>query len=293
MHNWRFLNRGEARRLNFLNRSPSSVSTMMLPGLIAALAIAGLLKLGVLQPLENIAYSQGFQLRGAVPWDDRVVVIAIDNASLKALGRFPWPRHKYTELLKLLTDGAASTVVLDILLTEPSPEDQALAAAMINHGRVVLPRAWDFNGSPLQATPTLRQAALIEGHIHQRPDGDGLVRTLEPQLENVPMLGIATAQVYSLVRDPVEIPDLNQTLWLNWAGSVANIPTYSYADVLKARIAPRVFENKIVIVGVTASGFDALQTPFNRNPSTTNVYLHATATHNILQQNFLHVPSEN
>ncbi len=265
----------------------------MLPGIVAALAIVGLLKLGVLQPLENIAYGQLFQLRGAISWDERVVVVAIDNASLKALGRFPWSRQKYTELLKLLTHGAASTVVLDILLTEPSSEDKALAEAMIEQGRVVLPRAWDFNGAPLQATPTLRQAALIEGHIHQRQDGDGLVRTLEPQLENVPMLGVAAAQVYSLVREPVQLPDLSQLVWLNWAGSVANIPTYSYADILQARIAPHVFENKIVVIGVTASGFDALQTPFNRNPSTTNVYLHATAINNLLQQNFLRVPSEN
>jgi signal transduction histidine kinase/CHASE2 domain-containing sensor protein len=264
-----------------------------LPGIIAALAIASLLKLGVLQPLENIAYSQLFQLRGAIPWDNRVVVIAIDDASLKALGRFPWPRQKYTQLLKLLTHGAASTVVLDILLTEPSPDDGALAAAMIEQGRVVLPLAWDFNGAPLQATPTLQQAALAEGHIHQRQDGDGLVRTLEPQLDKVPMLGIAAAQVYSLVREPVQLPDLNQPLWLNWAGAIANIPTYSYADVLQARIPPQVFENKIVVIGITASGFDALQTPFNRNPSTTNVYLHATAINNLLQQNFLRIPPEN
>jgi signal transduction histidine kinase len=264
----------------------------MLPGIVAALAIAGLLKLGVLQPLENIAYSHLFQLRGAIPWDDRVVIVAIDDDSLKALGRFPWPRQRYTELLKLLTQASASTVVLDLLLTEPSSDDVALAAAMVKQGRVVLPQAWDFNGAPLQATPTLRQAALVEGHI-QRQDADGLVRSIEPQLENVPMLGIAAAQVYSLVREPVQIPDLNQTLWLNWAGSVANIPTYSYADVLQARIVPQVFENKIVVVGVTASGFDTLQTPFNHNPPTTNVYLHATTINNLLQQNFLRVPSEN
>jgi signal transduction histidine kinase/CHASE2 domain-containing sensor protein len=290
MQNWRFLGQ-------LLNRGAIQDGwkkwrgSTVLPGIIAALAIAILLHLGALQPLENIAYSQLFQLRGATTWDDRVVVVAIDNPSLSALGRFPWSRQRYTQLLKIMTQGAASTVVMDILLPEPSPDDLELAAAMTEQGRVVLPKAWDVNGVTLQATPVLQRAALTEGHIHQHQDSDGLVRTLEPQLQNTPTLAIAAAQVYSLVREPVVLPALDRPLWLNWAGSVAGVPTYSYLDVLQDKIPPESFENKIVVVGITAAGFDALQTPFNRNPATTNVYFHATAINNLLQQNFLHIPS--
>jgi CHASE2 domain-containing sensor protein len=259
MQNWRiprqFLNRGAAqagwKRLQ---------GGKLLPGVLAALAIVALLQIGILQPLENIAYNKLFQLRGAIPWDDRVVVVAIDDPSLTALGRFPWSRQRYTQLLKVLTQGAASTVVLDVLLPESSPEDLELAAAMTEQGRVVLPKAWDLNGMPLQATPVLQQAALTEGHIHQRQDRDGLVKTLEPQLQNTPMLAIAAAQVYSLVREPVSLPALDRPLWLNWSGSVAGVPTYSYLEVLQDKIPPETFENKIVVVGITAEGFDALQT---------------------------------
>jgi signal transduction histidine kinase/CHASE2 domain-containing sensor protein len=291
MRNWRFL-RQVLSRGTVQDGWKKLRGGRVLPGVVAALAIAALLHLGVLQPLENIAYSQLFQLRGAMPWDDRVVVVAIDNPSLSALGRFPWSRQRYTQLLKIMTQAAASTVVLDVLLPEPSPEDLELAAAMTEQGRVVLPKAWDINGVPLQATPVLQRAALTEGHIHQRQDSDGLVRTLEPQLQNTPMLAIAAAQVFSLVREPVLLPALDRPLWLNWAGAVAGVPTYSYLDVLQDKIPPEEFENKIVVVGITAAGFDALQTPFNRNPPTTNVYFHATAINNLLQQNFLQVPAQ-
>jgi signal transduction histidine kinase len=287
MQNWRFLNGGAAKTRKLWKKWRGDT---LLPGVVAALAIASLVQLSVLQPLEDIAYSQLFQLRGAIPWAEQVVVVAIDNPSLTALGRFPWARQRYTQLLKILTQGGASTVVLDILLPETSDDDVELAAAMTEQGRVVLPLAWDSNGVLLQATPLLRQSALIEGHIHHQQDSDGLVRTLEPQLHNVPMLAIAAAQVYSLVREPVVLPALDRPLWLNWSGPVAGVPTYSYLDVLQGKIPPETFENKIVVVGITASGFDALQTPFNRNPSTTNVYFHATAINNLLQQNFLSVP---
>ncbi|MFE1745425.1 hypothetical protein [Coleofasciculus sp. H7-2] len=39
--------------------------------------------LGIWQPLEHLAYRGLFRLRGAMPWDQRVVLIDIDDAFFK------------------------------------------------------------------------------------------------------------------------------------------------------------------------------------------------------------------
>ncbi len=91
--------------------------------------------------LENYAYDVAFGLRSpAVPSD--VVIIAIDDESLRPerLGRFPWPRRYYADLLELLSE--AKVVGFDVLFTEPDRNDPQgdarFARAVQNHGRVVL-----------------------------------------------------------------------------------------------------------------------------------------------------------
>lgn len=265
----------------------------LLSGFCTALVVMGLLKLGVWQPLENIAYTVLFQIRGPTTWDDRVVVVAIDEASLDALGRFPWSRQRYAELLDRLTDANASTVAFNLILSEPSPDDRELADAMIRQGRVVLAEAWDQQGVPLPPTDSLQQAAIVLGHISQPQTAiDGVTRNVEFQVQDIPTLGLAAVQVYSFVQEAVPLPDPAPLLWVNWSGSTAQIPTYSYAEVLQGKIPAETFQDKIVLVGVTAAGLDPLQTPFDRNPPTTSVYLHATVVNNLLQRNFLWVPDD-
>jgi len=74
----------------------------LLPGSIAALAIALLLQFGAFWSIDQIAaYTSLFQLRGEQPWDDRIVLVAIDDASLRQLGRFPWFGQKQAVTMPL------------------------------------------------------------------------------------------------------------------------------------------------------------------------------------------------
>jgi signal transduction histidine kinase/CheY-like chemotaxis protein len=259
----------------------------LLPGAISAAAIALLLRLGALQSLEHIAYRHLFQARGSIPWDDRIVLVTIDDASLKQLGRFPWSRRYYTQLLNALSNGEPSVVAIDLLWPESSAEDAKLAQAMIQQGRVVLAEAWDPTGAPLMPTPVLTAAAIATGHALKREDPDGLVRQVALQIHERPILGVAALQAYSLVQAPVELPHLEQPLWINWVSPASQLQSYSFVDVVQGKIPAQAFRNKIVLVGVTAAGLDPLVTPFDRNPPTGSVYLHATVIHNLLRQNSL------
>jgi adenylate cyclase len=59
----------------------------------------------------------------AAPRDD-IVIVDIDDASLRALGRWPWPRDRLAQLVEtLLDDDHAAALGIDLVLAEP--DDQA------------------------------------------------------------------------------------------------------------------------------------------------------------------------
>ena len=259
-----------------------------LPGGVTAAAIAFLLWLGSFQSLEQIAYRHLFQARGSMPWDDRVVLVAIDDASLKKLGRFPWSRRYYTQLLNILSADESSIVAMDLIWSEPSSEDAQLAEAMTQQGRVVLAQAWDKTGAPLLPVSALAAAAIATGHTLKREDSDGVVRQVDLQIHGELALGVAAVQAYSMVQTSVALPNLDAPYWVNWISPASQLPSYSFADVIQGKVSAQSFRNKIVLVGVTAAGLDPLVTPFDRNPPTGSVYLHATVIHNLLHQSSLH-----
>jgi diguanylate cyclase (GGDEF)-like protein len=256
-------------------------------GGMTAVFVAGLSALGTWQPLEQLAYRTLFKLRGPIPWDDRVAIIAIDEASLRTLGRYPWGREEYAKLLDVLSQAGSSVVAFDILFPEPSPADAQLAAAMDRHGRVVLSMVWDEGTTPLLPTPQLRESALEEGHVRTYADSDGITRYIESYSFDVPALYIAVAKAYSLTAELVKLPKLDEPLWINWLGPTQLAPEYSFADVVQGKVPGAAFKNKIVLVGATATGLDPLHTPFNLNPAASGVHLHATALSNLLQENYL------
>ncbi|NMF81766.1 CHASE2 domain-containing protein [Nodosilinea sp. P-1105] len=259
----------------------------LLPGTIAAIAIALLLQGQAFQPLEQMAYRHLFELRGSMPLDERLAVIAIDDASLRELGRFPWPRHYYAQLLDRLTHQQASVVVITLLWSEPSDDDAQLAQALQRQGVTVLAQAWDTENTALVPVPELEQAAIAVGHIMRREDTDGIVRSLPPLWQGQPALALSAIQSYGLVSGQVTLPSVEQPLGLNWVGSATEFTPYSFVDVLEGRIPATALQDKIVVVGATAAGLDPLITPFDRNPPTSGVYLQATAIHNLLQNNAL------
>ncbi len=266
-----------------------------LPGSVAAIVAAILFLLGVLQPLELQVSNTLFRWRGNIPWDPRIVVVAIDDTSLAELGEFPLSRQVYARLLYQLTDAQAAIVVFNLVFSETTPDDQILAEAMLQNGRVVLAQAWDYSGMPLLPTSRLDKSAFTTGHILNRPDADGISRKISPIMQEIPSLSVAATTAFSLAghpgNAPVFPPPTQQFLWLNWLGSSAHLPASSLVQVLRGNVPLDYFRDKLVIVGVTAAGVDRVYTPFDRIPPSSGVHLLATAIDNLLQNRPLHVPS--
>ncbi len=68
--------------------------------------------------LERKAYDMGVQASSRVP-SDRIAVIAIDDASIANLGRWPWSRDKLARMIDLLAAAKAKVIGNTVLLSEP------------------------------------------------------------------------------------------------------------------------------------------------------------------------------
>jgi EAL domain-containing protein (putative c-di-GMP-specific phosphodiesterase class I)/CHASE2 domain-containing sensor protein len=69
-----------------------------------------------------------------------IVLVKIDDQSLRAVGRWPWPRRYQAQLVDRLTNAGANRIFFDILFdghSNPS-DDAAFAGALKRSGRVVL-----------------------------------------------------------------------------------------------------------------------------------------------------------
>ena len=257
-----------------------------LPTIFAIIVIIPMVYLGFLQTIEFCAYNSFTSWRGDRPWDERVIIIAIDDKSLSKIGRFPWTRNLYVQLIQKLELTEASIVGFDILWSESTSADQQLAAAISRYQKVVLAMAWDKSGQPLLPIAPINNVGVAVGHILKREDVDGVVRQVDLQIRNIPTFAVSILQAYDLITaSNTLLPDLDQTLTINWTKRVKDIPQVSFSDVIDGKIPASTFRNKIVLVGVTASGIDDLVTPLDRNPPASGVHLHAMVLQNLLQKN--------
>lgn len=220
------------------------------------------------------------------PTPDDVVIIRIDDQSIQALGRWPWPRSVHATLIEQLGTAAPKSILLNLLLSEPSEDprqDDVLAQAMARSGRVVLPvspsaltageslpTATEGAGA-LLPLPALRAQAVL-GHSDVDIDPDGVVRSMHlkagPVLASHPHLALAMLQAagerpitgLDIQRAPSQSAPLpigwqrDERAHLRYGGPHRWVPSVSYASVLRGDVPLAMFQRKHVLIGVTALG---------------------------------------
>jgi signal transduction histidine kinase/CheY-like chemotaxis protein/CHASE2 domain-containing sensor protein len=256
-------------------------SWRFLPGLVAAVLTILFLRLGVWDPFERLAYRQTFRLRGIRALDSRIVVVAIDNDSLRKMGEFPWQSSRYLELLKKLRQPNPRVVGF----TFPFNYDNATDAAM-SDGHTVVMADWDNRGIPTKSSSALRKKTLV-GHVYSSEDFDGITRSIPLQRNNQYAFGLEVVKAAQYNEKAADLKSLPDNLLINWGSSAPAITTYSVANVMRPDFNSKLLSNKIVLVGVTAKGIDQVGTPFDRHSSGSGVYLQATVIDNLLQNNNL------
>jgi diguanylate cyclase (GGDEF)-like protein/PAS domain S-box-containing protein len=140
--------------------------------------------LGWLAPVERAVVDLLMVLLHRPPRED-VVIVAIDEGSLAAHGRWPWPRRLQAELVERIAEAGPRALGIVLLLSEADPGDPEgdarLVAAVARAERVVLPvHAGPASpaGPPVEwlPFPPLTRAAAGLGHVEPLVEPDGIVR---------------------------------------------------------------------------------------------------------------------
>lgn len=246
---------------------------------------------GGLSRIDNILYDTAQLHVGRSISDDDVVVVAIDEQSLSALGRWPWSRRLHAQVIdRLLADGAR-VIGMDVMFTELQQDDAGadhlLAQAMARAGNVVLPVVIEQvrrNGQLIETLPLpeLSTQAAALGHVHAQLDEDGIARSMMlwsgvgqavwPHFAQA-MRTVAAQQPDSRLVPPLaglhdprpaEVPLLvgHMHRYIDFSTGQQQLPSLSFVQVLRGEFVPGTFRGKWVLVGATASGMaDNLHTP--------------------------------
>lgn len=173
------------------------------------------LKTLIEQSIEVMTLDYRFRIRNFISepvQSGKVVIVAIDEKSLKEFGRWPWSRALMAELVKEIIDLNPKVLAVDIFFSEPENEksDKALGDAFkISKEKIILGtafevpvseeskdvkdipdqiidsaflRIYDSNSTDpvkadnvLQTVSEISQGSLI-GHVYSHPDYDGKLR---------------------------------------------------------------------------------------------------------------------
>jgi CHASE2 domain-containing sensor protein len=269
---------------------------------------------GLLERPELAASDLLFRLRGPMPCESPIVVVAIDDASFAQNHlQWPWPRDYIARIVDGIAAGGPQSITLDVLFYEESDPaaDAALAEAIANAGNVILINdisTQEQGGVEVQRLnrplPMFEEAAAATGLANFPHDADNAVRRLlafqEYQGVTYYSWALQTARLAlgadltavsgdeALIGDRRAALD-NQHLIVNYIGPAGSVPTYSAYQVAEGLVDPQVFTDRIVVVGATSESLhDNYATPFGSQPATAGVEINAQAINTILTGRYLH-----
>ncbi len=248
--------------------------------------------------------------------ESRVILVDIDEESLRREGQWPWSRSKIADLVELLLGHyGARAVGLDIVLVEAGdPLGDARLLALATHAPLVLAQVFDYQ----QRQPPLTQGVLVSGRSpggqekgiaaqgylanHGTFSGAGCVGNIGylPELDGV-VRKIPGRTVFAGLSYPSLAESLvscgsaghpGEKSAAEFAATVAQwrVPfrsqTQSYSvlsasDILAQNLPARLVEGRYVIVGSSSLSLgDRVSTPLE--PLTAGFMVHAAALAGLL-----------
>jgi adenylate cyclase len=272
----------------------------------------------LVQPFSSVQLWLSDQLFMAEPPSPNIVVVGIDDATLQSYGKWSdWSRNLHAQAIDNLKAAGAKVIGFDIIFTDVSSDDASMAAAITNAGNVVLPVVGSQTLPPIDneitydhfllPVPAFWEAIRATGHANIIPDRDGKVRRVplvvrDSAGDTYPSLSLA--MLYALASMPLpsdyirqdgalnllarDVPvDKEYQLCINFSPESESRPYLSYGDVISGNFDPSVVKNKIVVIGMTATGeLDSWSIPTS-SVKVPGVYIHAAVMDTILRSQFL------
>ena len=251
-----------------------------------------------------------------------IKILAIDEESLEAIGKWPWPRDIMAKVSEELAKNGAKAVWLDILYSEKSSnpaEDEAWAQVMENTNNIYHSIYFELANKqaknlPLQMTKVYQPVFPVDksrmGLINTIADKDGVIRQaiLGIQDENGEMVNSIDVVLANLL-----LPPDQQIYWdeNRWMRGTEPLPTnawnqayftyastgfevYPIASVISGELDPSNFAGSIVLIGPYALGMsdDLFATPVSKNIRMFGVEIHANIIQSLYDNQIYRLASE-
>lgn len=258
--------------------------------------------LGFFTGINHYLYDLSFRIRGDRVCNKNIIIVAIDEKSLNKLGRWPLRRINYANLIERIEQ--ASAIGFDIIMSEPSEDDEFLGDLINSQGRVIMPLYIDNLFNIIYPIKSLSPQKT--GHIHIEQDIDGVVRsvfhTLHFKNTDIPSF---TSAIYETITgtpfqnlDTAFIPRKSSyenvilqkdIMYINFHGNTETFKHISLVDVLEGHYPSDFFKNKVVLVGVTAAGIETkMLTPFTqKRDRMSGIEIHANILNNLIDKNYI------
>jgi EAL domain-containing protein (putative c-di-GMP-specific phosphodiesterase class I)/CHASE2 domain-containing sensor protein len=182
-----------------------------------------------------------------------IVLVKIDDQSLREVGRWPWPRRRYAEVTDSLTKAGAKRIFFDLTFDGPTTkaDDQLFANAIDRSGRVILAArtrtgkgegTQEANLQPLMASPNARVGSISWRYNYRNA------------VSQIPYSahfgGEPVASFASMLSGRPQSAEGGFTP--DYSLDPQSIPSVSFDKVISGDFDPRQIAGKDVVVGWTA-----------------------------------------
>jgi adenylate cyclase len=298
--------------------SPKFIGYGMIAAIASLSAIATGLKLNEVQTLERQTQSTFFSWRGTIAPPKDIVILAIDDLSLRQ-GEFydpkkrpflepfrttTWKRVVYAQVLEKLVKAGAKVVAFDILFVTPgdhgAADDDKFQKAIAKYGdRAVFAASYEFTQI---GEANILQLASPESIFQVNPNTLGLINFRPEPTGNIHRLGVQAPPDSGLPIVPTFADAVLQVAKVSypkpkgdgiyffggfdtWANAQQQIPFYYVVDPENWNSEQlqkgNFFKDKIVLIGATAASKQDIQnSPMGRMPG---IEIHANAIATLMQ----------
>ncbi len=226
-----------------------------------------------IERIERWTFDWHYSKKSAPEEINDFVLVLAGEPSFEHIGAWPWPREYHARLLGRL--GYSKSIMFDVIVPEKTIpiQDSILANVIKTLGNVIVAGhvyTVDDEDQLIMPIKEVYDAAAEFGVTNVNKGIDGLLRSHMPfrstskgyivslplanaafLTHSIPKL-IGSKQNSLLVGNRVVPLSDSREIWVQYTKE--KIQQYEYIDVLNGKISPEAFKDKIVIVGVAASG---------------------------------------
>lgn len=162
--------------------------TYLIIAVIAALLMAAisLVRPVSLERAEGKILERFYRLRGPTAPSDRIVIAAVDEASIEKIGAWPWPHKTYVQIIKHLRAAGVKVIVFDAdIADEVIGGDRRLRDSIAEHKDIVL----GFDLYPLREDIPLDERAWATGADSFDVLTTQMIASTRVPLEHIPSMG--------------------------------------------------------------------------------------------------------